>query len=114
MGTTTVTGADLGSMANGVAIERIATARCSRETACNNVGADKRFTNCDLCSSELRSSIGKDLAPSECPRGIDEAALDNCMDAIRSESCNNPVETIQRVATCRTSEICMRLDTRAR
>ena len=107
-GTTTLTGANIGSLSNGLAIERLVTARCARETACNNVGGEKRFTNYDLCTSELRSSVGKDLEPSECKRGMDEDALDKCMDAIRSESCNNPIETLQRLATCRTSALCLK------
>lgn len=108
VGVTTVTGADLGTLSNELAVERIVAARCARETACNNVGSDKHFVNHDVCARELRTGMGDDLRASECPRGIDAAALEKCMDAIRSESCNNPIDTIQRLATCRTGAMCLK------
>lgn len=116
VGVTTVTGADLGLnlLANDIAIERIVAARCARETACNNVGADKHFVNHDLCVHAVRAKVGDDLRTAECPRGIDSDALDRCMDAIRTESCNNPIETIQRLAACRTSDMCLKLSERTR
>jgi hypothetical protein len=113
-GTTTVTGADYGSLSNELAIERIVAARCARETSCNNVGPDKHFVNHDLCARQLRSKIADDLKPSECPRGIDAAAIDKCMESIRTESCNNPIDTISRLAACRTSDMCLKADTKTR
>jgi hypothetical protein len=114
VGTTTVTGAAWGSLSNDLAIERIVAARCARESSCNNVGADKHFVNHDLCARELRSRIGDDLKPSECPRGIDAAAVEKCMESIRNESCNNPIDTISRLAACRTSDMCLKADTKTR
>ena len=108
VGVTTVTGAEVGSLSNGLAIERIVAARCSRETACNNVGADKRFTNYELCTSELRSKV-EELGPRECLRGMDAGAIDNCLDAISSESCNSPSDTLQRLAACRMSAMCIKM-----
>ncbi len=114
VGTTTVTGADVGSLSNAMAVERIVAARCARETACNNVGSDKHFTNHDVCAKELRSKIGDDLKPGECPRGIDAKELDECMDSIRAESCNNPIDTISRLAACRASDMCLKADSKSR
>jgi hypothetical protein len=114
VGTTTVTGADIGALPNELAVARIVAARCARETSCNNVGPDKHFVNHDVCARELSSRIGDDLKPSDCPRGIDSAAVDKCMDAIRTESCNNPIDTISRLATCRTSDMCLKADSKTR
>ncbi len=114
IGVTTVTGADVGSLTNDLAIERIVIARCARETACNNVGPDKHFVDHELCARQLHAKVGDDLRPAECPRGIDADALDKCMDAIRTESCNNPIETIQRLAACRTSDMCLKVSERKR
>jgi hypothetical protein len=110
-GTTTVTGADLGALSSDLAIERIAAARCARETACNNVGADKHFVDHDACARAIRSKLGTDLQPSACPSGIDAEATDRCMEAIRTESCNNPVDTLSRLAACRSSDLCRQSDT---
>jgi hypothetical protein len=106
-GTTTVTGADLGQLTSESAIERITAARCARETACNNVGSDKHFGSPEACTRELRTKVGDDLAPGKCPRGIDVPALDKCTEAIRTESCNNPVDTLSRLAACRASALCL-------
>lgn len=114
VGTTTVTGADYGSLSNELAIERIVAARCARETSCNNVGPDKHFVNHDVCARELRSKLGDDLEPSECPRGVDPAAIDKCMESIRTESCNNPIDTISRLAACRAGDMCLKADTKTR
>jgi hypothetical protein len=114
VGVTTVTGADLGSLSNELAVERIVAARCARETQCNNIGSDKHFVDHDVCARELRSRVSVDLRAGECARGIDATALDNCMEAIRSESCNNPIDTIQRLAACRTGELCVKSDGKTR
>jgi hypothetical protein len=110
VGTTTITGADLNAISSESAVERITVARCTRETACNNVGSDKHFGSYDVCARELRSKVGEDLAPNKCPQGIDLAAIDKCTEAIRTESCNNPVDTISRLATCRASALCLDTD----
>ena len=114
IGTTTVTGANVGGLSNQLAVERIVAARCQRETACNNIGSDKHFTSFDLCSRELRSKVGDDLKASECPRGIDTKELDECMESIRTESCNNPIDTISRLAACRTGDMCLKVDSQNR
>ena len=109
-GTTTITGAEVGSLSSDVAVARIVSARCARESACNNVGADKHFVDSDACARNVRSKLADDLKPSACPRGIDANAVDNCMEAIRTESCNNPIDTISRLAACRTSDMCLKTD----
>jgi hypothetical protein len=111
VGTASVTGADLGALSSDLAIDRIVAARCAREAACNNVGADKHFVDHDACARALRSKLGTDLDPRTCARGIDAESTDRCMDAIRTESCNNPVDTLSRLAACRTSDLCLKADT---
>jgi hypothetical protein len=109
-GTTTVTGAEFGTLSGELAVERITAARCARETACNNVGADKHFVDHDVCAREVRKRLASDLDPKQCTNGIDATAVDKCMDAIRAESCNNPVDTLSRLAACRASDMCMKAE----
>jgi hypothetical protein len=108
-GTTTITGASW--MENGAAIDRIVATRCARDVACSNVGPDKHFGSPEVCVREVKKTMSDDLKVSECPGGIDGAALDKCLDAIRNESCTNPIESLARLATCRTGELCMRPET---
>ena len=114
VGVTTVTGADLGTLSNELAVERIVTARCAREAACNNVGSDKHFGTNNACTRELQSTVGADLTPGKCMRGIDVNAIDKCTDAIRTESCNNPVDTLSRLAACRASALCLEAQPKTR
>jgi hypothetical protein len=108
VGDTTLTGANVATVANQSAIDRIASARCAREAACNNVGADKKYASNDVCSREIRGDMRDDLKASECPYGIDQKELNECLEEIRNESCNNPIDTISRLAACRTSDLCQK------
>ena len=110
-GTTTVTGANVGRVSNESAIERIVAARCEREAACNNVGADKRFGDRSVCTQKVRADMRDDLSANDCPRGIDAKELGECLSSIKKEDCNNPIDTIGRLAACRTSDMCLKADT---
>ncbi|MBX3196958.1 MAG: hypothetical protein KF894_02275 [Labilithrix sp.] len=106
-GVTTLTAASW--VANDAAIDRIVASRCAREVACNNIGPDKHLATGEVCAREVRTRIHAELKASECPSGIDGKELDECIDAIRSESCTNPIDSVARVAACRSSELCVRL-----
>ncbi|MBX3261795.1 MAG: hypothetical protein KF782_19080 [Labilithrix sp.] len=106
-GVTTLTAASW--VANDAAIDRIVASRCAREVACNNVGPDKHITSGEVCAREVRTRVHAELKTSECPSGIDGKELDECLDAIRGESCTNPIDSVARVAACRASELCVKL-----
>jgi hypothetical protein len=105
VGTASVTGAELRALSDELALERIVAARCLRETACNNVGPDKHFATYESCSRALHAEA-RALGTRECPRGVDAKRLDACMEAVRHESCNDLIDTLLRVASCRASELC--------
>ncbi|MBS2013846.1 MAG: hypothetical protein JST00_13235 [Deltaproteobacteria bacterium] len=107
-GETTTTGATVG-VSNEGAIDRLVAARCQREATCKNIGSDKHFSSYDVCSRELRSRVQDDLRASECPKGIDGKELDECLESIRTESCNNPLDTISRLAACRSGDLCLKV-----
>ena len=106
---TTVTGAEFGAMSSDAAVDRIVSARCARESACEKTtGSDRRLTDPAICKQRLGERVGMDLRPNDCPRGVDSAALATCLQSISGESCSNPAETIQRLAACRTHELCLK------
>lgn len=109
-GTTTTTGAHVGSISYETATNRIVASRCDREVACDNIGAKKRFADRTVCTHELGAKLRDDLKPSECPNGVDGKALDDCLTAIQKESCGNIIDTISRVNTCKTSDLCLKRD----
>lgn len=109
-GSTTVTGANVGAVSNENAIDRIVAARCAREVTCNNVGTDKHFTTREVCSQKLKSDMRDDLSAKDCPRGIDQKELNECLQSIQKEDCNNPIDMIGRLTACRTSDLCLKTD----
>jgi hypothetical protein len=88
------------------AIMRLATARCDREQACNNIAPGKKYTDRDACTREATQNTRGTLRTDECP-AIDEGKLSTCLNDIRSERCGNPLDTADRVASCRKGALCM-------
>ena len=90
------------------AVDRITAARCAREVTCSNIGADKHFATNDKCVTEVKSNLDSELGPNECPDGLDARQVDECLDAIRGESCTNPMSTVMRLGQCRTGGLCLK------
>jgi hypothetical protein len=88
------------------AVRSIATSRCEREERCGNVGVDKDYATVDACETKIKAEWNEDLNKYECPNGIVDAELDECLNDIRTEDCGNPFDTIARVASCSASDIC--------
>jgi len=103
-GTTPMT--DKTTMANDAAIESIANSRCGRETRCDNVGAGKKWASAEACRTDLMAKGRDELKASECPGGIVQKELQECLTEISNENCNNPLDTIGRLAACRSSDLC--------
>jgi hypothetical protein len=108
VGHTTTTGASIASVSNDLAVSRIVASRCAREATCNNVGVDKRYQNTAGCTAKIRSDMKDDLNAKDCPYGVDQKQLNECLSAIRKEECNNPLDTITRLNDCRTSGMCLK------
>jgi hypothetical protein len=107
-GTSTVTGANVPSISNETAISRITEARCGREAACGGIGKDKHYISRDVCTEGVHASTKNDLNSQACPGGIEQMQLDKCVATIKAESCNNPIDAIERLAACRISDLCLK------
>lgn len=103
---TTVTAAPA-AVGNNNAVARVADARCAREARCDNVGADKKYTSTEACGQKLRADMKDDLNAKDCPGGVSQKDLDACLSAIKAETCGNVLDSIERVAACRTSALCV-------
>lgn len=89
-------------------VERMAAARCDHEQKCNNIGPGQKYASVDACKQQLTTSTANDLNASSCPRGIDQDALNRCMNAIGNEQCSLSIDTLSRIADCRTDALCMK------
>lgn len=88
------------------ATESIAESRCAREARCENIGADKRFSSMDDCIIRVRADWKDDLDARECPSGVNEMQLNECLNEVREEDCSSPFDTLERVAACTVGQIC--------
>ncbi|HEU4536219.1 MAG TPA: DUF6184 family natural product biosynthesis lipoprotein [Polyangiaceae bacterium] len=104
VGTTPMT--DKTTANNEQAITAIAASRCERETRCNNVGAGKKWASAETCRSDLMTKNRDELSASECPGGIVQKELQECLGEIQNENCNNPLDKLGRLAACRSSDLC--------
>jgi hypothetical protein len=88
------------------AAESIALSRCQREQACNNVGADKKYSSAADCMTRVRNDWRDDLNARECPGGVNQRQLDECLAKIRNEDCGSPFDTLSRLSECTAGQIC--------
>lgn len=101
----TTTGA--GVVANDDAVSRLVDARCDRAKACNQLGKDESYADEAACKRENQHDLQADLRPDECPRGIAQEKLSNCLQEIKNEKCGNVIDKISKLATCRTGSLCV-------
>jgi hypothetical protein len=106
-GSITVRGAERVAPGEGP-IEQIATARCERETRCDQVGHGQRFESYDHCVGWIRTEETQRLTDEACPRGVDSARLDQCVAAMKGERCGDAEDSKSRVAACDAKTLCKR------
>jgi hypothetical protein len=97
-----------GTAQNESAVSSITMARCDREARCNNVGGGKKYLSREDCVTKTRADWRDDLNARECPNGVVSTQLTSCVNQIKEESCNNPVEKLESVLACRTVDLCKR------
>ena len=109
--TTTTTGKltpngtiDIGADPNDGTIDRITEARVAHEVACNNVGANKKWSDAAACRREIRQNVHGDYRQGECHVVLMDR-VQSCIDSIQNEKCD-AVFDMTRVSTCRKTNIC--------
>ena len=81
-------------------------ARCQRESACDNIGAARRFLDPDACRRSLFNESQATVSPEACPVGVDETKLSLCLSSVRNQPCNDQELTPDDSPACRRSELC--------
>jgi hypothetical protein len=87
-------------------VNQIAEARCAREAKCGNIGVDKEYASTDLCRQKIGIDWSDEISAYDCPAGVVQKELNECLEAIKGEECNSPFDTLGRVVACRSSDIC--------
>lgn len=88
------------------ATDELADARCEREQRCGDVGEGKSYSSIADCQSRVRADWRGDLNAKECPAGVNEVRLNECLASVKQEECGHPFETLDRLATCRSGSMC--------
>ncbi|RYZ04746.1 MAG: hypothetical protein EOO73_22400 [Myxococcales bacterium] len=89
------------------AAEQIAESRCEREQQCGNIGNDNKYATSQECFTRIQSDWREDLNGRDCPGGINQKELDQCLGQIRAEACENPFDTLARITECTAAQICI-------
>ncbi len=92
--------------ANQNAIMQITSARCAFEQRCNNFGADGDYKDMADCEAKVREEWRDDLNAMECPGGVEQDELEECLTEIRNTGCDQPFDNLGRMLACRSSDIC--------
>ena len=90
-----------------LAVSIVATERCDRELRCKNIGPNKSYLSTDECITKLQNDKRVDINPQECPGGVSDKDLASCLKSIRDEDCGNPLDSISRLTSCRSSALCI-------
>jgi len=91
----------------GGTVDRLTAARCDREQACNNIGDGKKYSSRHVCMDQVHGSIANDVNSYECPSGLDDSAVNQCLNATTNEECGvHPMEALSRLDKCRSGSMC--------
>ena len=77
-------------IANQDAVERMASARCARESACANIGSGQAFPSYAACTQDAQRLQHQRLSGQLCANGVNGYALSRCLDDIGSQPCGEP------------------------
>ena len=88
------------------AVTTLASERCDRELRCKNIGAKEKYKTRTECIAEMERDKRDDINSDVCRGGIRQKELNDCLQAIRDESCGNPLDAITRLSACRTGNLC--------
>jgi hypothetical protein len=84
----------------------LAEARCAREQRCNNIGPDKRYPTPSACLEAVKAEWQLELSARECPKGVDDDDLAECVAQVRDQDCGSPASSLERLSECTVSDIC--------
>jgi len=86
--------------------ERLARARCDRETTCNRIGRGRAWATQDQCFASQRERVGDAVSALGCPHGIDNVQLAICLNALRGQACSDGSGDLSVLPECMASALC--------
>jgi Family of unknown function (DUF6184) len=89
-------------------LDRIVKASCDREQSCSTIGPGATFGSLQECQNTFHAKYAKELSVGNCPGGIDDGGLKDCLTSLDAGQCSGPEDSITRSATCSTKSICIK------
>lgn len=86
-------------------VRKIAAARCDREARCDNVGATRKFATRTECITTMASYKFAHINFEECPFGVAETKVKQCLQVIGAEDCSG-ARALDRTHACRAAALC--------
>lgn len=96
------------NVADQQVVDRLATSRCNRAQTCNDIGNGKPYLSQQLCLQQIRGNSSNEMTGYNCPRGVDQRALERCLTAIDVVPCGKSTQKLSDIAECKTNVLCMR------
>jgi hypothetical protein len=89
------------------ALLRMDEARCDRAARCGQMGSTERFPSPRAaCIWTVGQNERRDVDLYQCPKGIDEARLQSCIDSIRAASCEPAMVDLAEIEACGGQSLC--------
>jgi hypothetical protein len=99
-----------GGPAMRAAMRSYAEARCDREARCHHLGVGQRYRDRAVCLADEANNRSQNWeAADECrAHSVNQARLAECLNAVRTDDCNDPVDALSRLSACSPGEVCGR------
>jgi hypothetical protein len=88
-------------------VDELSNAQCEHEQKCGKIGAGKKYDSYQVCLDEARGHTANGINADNCPRGIDENAVNNCLSAVRDQSCSFRIERLLSSNPCSPGSLCI-------
>jgi hypothetical protein len=89
-------------------VDQLTNARCDHEQTCKNIGPGQKFVSRETCVDQVRGTMANDINAYNCPRGIDQQALDHCLSSLRSEECSFSFNRLFSENACGATSLCIK------
>lgn len=86
---------------------RLGNAACDRKLECDEIGDGKAYATPQTCLMAARRHAHESLDQLSCDNGLDDARLNDCIQAVRTAECA-AVDRLERIDACARSRVCAR------
>jgi hypothetical protein len=76
---------------------------CDRELSCDHIGLGRLHTDQTSCLETLGHVADREIGSRDCPMGVQDKALVNCLAEVQSQPCSDKQPIL---ASCRRAALC--------